>query len=34
MTEGEMLQMILERLEAPELRLQTLENIVVGMIQK
>ena len=34
MTEGEMLQMILERLEALELRLQTLENIVVGMIQK
>ena len=34
MTEGEMQQMILERLEALELRLQTLENIVVGMIQK
>ena len=34
MTEGEMLQMILERLEALEVRLKTLENIVVGMIQK
>ena len=34
MTEGEMLKMILERLELLENRLKTLENIVVGMMKK
>lgn len=34
MTEGEMLKMILERLESLENRLKTLENIVVGMMKK